>query len=169
MAWQPLKKGKLDLPPPEQHLKDTIAQHKKLYNANSDRPKLSGKQLRKKAKASIRDLLKDEIWVNNLYQVNVDRSDKYWIHLSIKRLGKETLQGSAWQHFQWIKNQLVGEEYEGLELYPAESRLINTANQYHLWVMKYPFPKGFIPCGWNEGRVTYDKSNYGSKQTLEEK
>ena len=167
MAWELLKRSELNLPSKEQHLKDTIAQHKILYKANSDRPKLSGKQLRKRAKASIKSLSKDEIWVNNLYQVNVNREDKQWIHLSIKRLGKETLQGSAWQHFQWIKNQLIGEEHEGIELYPAESRLVNTANQYHLWVMKHPFPNGFIPCGWNECRVLYSESSHGSKQTLE--
>ena len=165
MKWQPLKRSELNLPPPKQHLEETVKQHKALYKCANK--KLTGKQVRKRAKKAIKELLKDEIWVNNLYQVNVDRTDKHWTHLSIKRLGKETLQGSAWQHFQWIKNQLVGEEYEGVELYPAESRLINTANQYHIWVMKHPFPEAFVPCGWNEGRVTYSKSNHGSKQTLE--
>ena len=29
---------------------------------------------------------------------------------------------------------IVGEEHEGFEVYPAESRLVDTANQYHLWV-----------------------------------
>jgi hypothetical protein len=166
MEWQPLKRGKLKLPPEDQHLKETIKQHKALYKANG--MKATGKQIRKRAKESIKRLLSDEIWINDLYQVNVDRKTyDNWIHLSIKRRGKETIQGSAWQHFQWIKNQLVGEEYEALELYPAESRMVNTVNQYHLWVMKHPFPEACIPCGWNEGRLIYDKSSYGSKQTLE--
>lgn len=45
-----------------------------------------------------------------------------------------------------IKNELVGPENEGVELYPAESRLMDSANQYHLWVLTDPekrFPFGF--------------------------
>lgn len=34
---------------------------------------------------------------------------------------------------------------EGVELYPAESRKADSANQYHLWVLSEPiqFPFGF--------------------------
>jgi len=31
---------------------------------------------------------------------------------------------------------IVGEEHEAFEVYPAESRLVDTANQYHLWVSR---------------------------------
>lgn len=167
MEWQSLKRTELNVPPEKEHIKQSAQQIKAMCKANGI--KKTGKQIRKLANKSVKQLLRDEIWVNDLYQVNVDRSDKHWVHLSIKRLDKEQIDYSKWQHFQWIKNQLVGEEYEGLELYPAESRLVNTANQYHVWVMNHPFPEAFIPCGWNEGRVLYDKSNNGSKQTLEVK
>ena len=41
-------------------------------------------------------------------------------------------------------------EREGLELYPAEARLVDTANQYHLWVM----PPGVrLEIGWDRRSV----------------
>jgi hypothetical protein len=50
-----------------------------------------------------------------------------------------------WRGKQEIKNQLCGPEREGFELYPAESRLVDTSNQYHIWVM----PEGVtIPFGF---------------------
>jgi hypothetical protein len=67
------------------------------------------------------------------------------IHLSIKR--KDGHQARSWIDLQFIKNCLVGPETEGVELFPAESRKVDFANQYHLWVIKdtkYRFPLGFI-------------------------
>ncbi|SRR5689334_10462934 len=62
------------------------------------------------------------------------------VHLSIKRNDKHTIHD--WRDLQRIKNELLGHEQEAMELYPAESRLIDTANQYHLWCfrgMRAPF------------------------------
>jgi hypothetical protein len=53
---------------------------------------------------------------------------------------------------QYIKNQLVGEQCEGCQLFPAENRLVDGANQFHLWVFensRYNFP-----FGWQERWVT---------------
>ena len=79
-----------------------------------------------------------EIWKNDIYTVLVRRR---WgnppIHhtwLSIKRNDKEPCED--WRHFQWIKNQLVGPECEGVQLYPKESRLVDSSNQFHLWVIE---------------------------------
>lgn len=44
---------------------------------------------------------------------------------------------------QRIKNELLGDEYEACELYPAESRLVDGANQFHLWAINGQFPFGF--------------------------
>jgi hypothetical protein len=47
---------------------------------------------------------------------------------------------------QQIKNELIGPEHEALELFPAESRLINISNEFHLWAHPtsgYRFPFGF--------------------------
>lgn len=92
-----------------------------------------------------------EVWVNNLYQVSILRGLRWCadgpelIRLSIKRRDKKAIHD--WRDLQRIKNELVGEENEAIELYPAESRLVDTANQYWLWVLKDSkerFPFGFI-------------------------
>ena len=55
-----------------------------------------------------------------------------------------------WRHLQRIKNELCGPEREAIELYPAESRLVDTNNQYHLFVL----PEGFtMPLGYAERDV----------------
>lgn len=64
------------------------------------------------------------------------------LHLSIRRLDRAAVHD--WRDFQRIKNELVGPEYEAVELYPAEARKMDTANQYHLWAlaeagMTFPF------------------------------
>jgi hypothetical protein len=88
-----------------------------------------------------------EIWKNDIYQVSIRRNKiQDWpdiIHLSIKRIDKETIHD--WRELQEIKNLLVGPEAEAVELYPAESRLVDSANQYHLWCIEAPnkFPFGF--------------------------
>lgn len=99
----------------------------------------------------IRDVANDEIWLNDSYQVNVRKVEPTpgsglppMVHLSIKRLDKGPARD--WRDFQQIKNELVGPECEGCELYPADSRVVDSANQFHLWVFKTPevrFPFGF--------------------------
>ena len=43
-----------------------------------------------------------------------------------------------------------GKDRYALEIYPPEDRLVNTANQYHLWVM----PKGLdLGFGFTKRRV----------------
>lgn len=88
---------------------------------------------------------KDErVYKNDAYQVNVLVIDETWVHLSIKRIDKAPIHD--WRDLQAIKNMIVGPEHEGIELYPAESRLVDTANQYHLWCLRkgQRFPVGFI-------------------------
>ena len=86
----------------------------------------------KKAKMQYQRLASDEIWVNDKYQVNIDRSivsnNTSWIPLSIKTHNKEPARD--WREFQQIKNELVGPEHEGIELYPADSRVVDTSNQF---------------------------------------
>jgi hypothetical protein len=107
------------------------------------------------ARDRIERLKRDEIWINNLYQVNVSYPNDEIIHLSIKRRDKKPIHD--WRHLQWIKTIIVGPENEGIELYPAESRVVDTANQYHLWVFRDPTFR--FPVGYNEGRmVDYTKA-----------
>ncbi len=110
------------------------------------------------AVAAIKFTLKDEVWLNDIYQVNVRRTPEI-VHLSIKRRDKAPI--TDWRHKQLIKNQLVGEECEGIELYPAESRLCDAANQFHLFV--YSDPTLRIPIGFNQ-RMVNNASTGGAKQ-----
>ena len=51
-----------------------------------------------------------------------------------------------WRDLQRIKNELIGRDREAVELYPAEARLVDTSNQYHLFVLpadaSWPFGYG---------------------------
>ena len=84
------------------------------------------------------------VFKNDLYQVAVRHPEPGLVHLSIKRIDRRSIHD--WREFQAIKNLLVGEECEAVEIYPAESRKVDTANQYHLWVFtdqNYRIPFGF--------------------------
>ena len=112
------------------------------------------------------DEIGEEVYINDLYQVSVRRfhvpktkenPGMHW--LSIKRLDRATIHD--WRELQEIKNEIIGCENEAVELFPAESRLVDTANQYHLWVIadpKFRFPFGFV------SRVVSGEEVAGSKQ-----
>jgi len=55
---------------------------------------------------------------------------------------------------------------EAVELYPRESRLIDTANEYHLFVL----PVGeLVPFGWDIGRLTeVDVTEADTQQAMAE-
>lgn len=71
------------------------------------------------------------LWANDTYQVSVRDLGDSGRHLSIKRIDQEAVRD--WRDLQRIKNELLGVECEAVELYPAEGRLVDTANQFHLW------------------------------------
>jgi hypothetical protein len=52
----------------------------------------------------------------------------------------------SWSDMQRIKNELCGEEREAAELFPAESRLVDVGNNFHVWVLPVGerFPYGPI-------------------------
>jgi hypothetical protein len=76
-------------------------------------------------------------WKNDRYTV-WEFAVGYWTHLSIKRNDQQPIHD--WRHLQQIKNDICGPDREAVELYPASSRVIDSANQYHLWVL----PKGRV-------------------------
>lgn len=93
-------------------------------------------------------------WMNDLYVVTrtehtSDESNEKMIHLSIRRQDRKAVRD--WRHFQRIKNELAGPDWEGVEVFPAETRKVDTANQYHLWC--FPFILGF---GLGNQRVVAD-------------
>ena len=91
-------------------------------------------------------------FINSRYQVMqyenipmIQNPEVVLTWLSIKRRDKQSCHD--WRDFQRIKNELCGDERFGLEVYPPESCLVDTANQYHVWV----FPEGMqMPFGFSE-------------------
>jgi len=103
----------------------------------------------------------DEVWLNNRYQVMIRRFDANGVemtHLSIKRIDKNPIRD--WRDLQRIKNELLGPEIEAVELYPSESRLVDTSNQYHLWALPEDM---MFPFGYGDRLVT-EEGIEGSKQ-----
>lgn len=102
-----------------------------------------------------------EQWQNDIYDVVVRRhydepvpvNTTEWEAMVPRmiQIGLGALDGSArhdWREFQRMKNFLAGPEWEGVELYPAESRLVDPSNYFYVWC----FPKKFM-FGFNERRV----------------
>jgi hypothetical protein len=91
--------------------------------------------------------LSKSVYINSLYQVIVRRIEPTnprglgaQVELSIRRLDNQPVHD--WRDLQRIKNEILGPEVECVELYPAESRLVDTANQYWLYAiegLRWPF------------------------------
>ncbi len=86
------------------------------------------------------------VWENSRFVVvardcgGTDENKMVW--LSIKNADNSARHD--WRDLQRVKNELVGPEAEAAELYPAESRLVDNANQFHLWcIIGSRFPFGF--------------------------
>lgn len=73
------------------------------------------------------------------------------LHISYHRRDRKPARD--WRHTQSIKNDIVGDEQEMVEMYPAESRLVDTANEYHLWGLD---GVPLLAFGFNEGRIVDD-------------
>lgn len=85
----------------------------------------------------IPDGFRVEVWANDVYEATVEHNlTTGWAYITLKRYDRHAVRD--WRHLQSIKNEVVGPEREAFELFPAESRLMDTSNQYHLWV----FPEG---------------------------
>jgi hypothetical protein len=83
-------------------------------------------------------------YANDRYLVIVHKAPDDMVYLVVNRLDREPVRD--WRDLQRIKNELIGPECEAVELFPAESRLVDTANMYHLWGCtdpSYRFPFGY--------------------------
>lgn len=112
------------------------------------------------------DLEDDEVWMNAEYQatvrclkpseqgleLGVPEGRDGMLHISIHRMDRAPI--GNWRIMQQIKNEVAGSDREAVEIYPAESRLVDTSNEYHLWVL----PVGAqLPFGFSTGAVTSDE------------
>jgi len=68
---------------------------------------------------------------------------------------------NEWRDFQRIKNELVGPEHEALQLFPSESRLVDTGNEYHLWV--YADPNVRMQLGFQDRFVLREAAGFERK------
>ena len=164
--------------------KDLVREWKFMIFDLAELPKDHSKWLRHQLKEvgtdeeTIERLIKDEedgtVWLSrkglrypHQYQVfiynHAMKSSEDWPdmwHLSIKRVDRKPI--NDWRVMQAIKNALVGPEHEGVELYPNENRLVDGANQYHLFVMKDS--RLTFPFGFNDGRHVTEEGMMGSTQ-----
>jgi hypothetical protein len=139
--WRPLRPAEAATLRPE-----VLTAAAKQYNISED-------EARRRIEAE-----SPEFWLNDLYQVQVsycsDRGHAGTMHLNIRRRDGAA-DSRDWRHFQEIKNQLAGPEREAFEIYPAESRKVDTSNKFHLWVL----PEGErVPVGWQERDVQYEEN-----------
>ena len=86
-------------------------------------------------------------WVSEMNKVYVDENQEYCVmyrsinttefgeeyHACIRNAQETDI---PWSEKQKIKNEIFGDEYIALEVFPRESELVDEANMYHLWVFK---------------------------------
>lgn len=109
------------------------------------------------------------MFVNNRYQVlvcGVNTAVGPLIQLSICNL--DSTARHDWRDFQRIKNELLGPEIEGVELYPAESRLVDISNQFYMYCLPPMMIDGRMvnkrwPFGFQE-RLVSDQSYRGANR-----
>ncbi len=98
------------------------------------------------------------VYENSTYQVTLRQYDKGWPLGGGKwaKLGISSKDGAPrhdWRDFQKIKNDTVGTNWEAIELYPDEGRLLDPSNYYIL----YCAPR--IPVGEFGRRVLANETN----------
>jgi hypothetical protein len=122
------------------------------------------------ARRLFEDQKREVVYRSDYYQVAVVKDiphgfagvTVWW--LSIKRVDREPIMD--WRDLQAIKTAICGAEAEAIQLFPAESRVVDTANQYHL----YAFMRGDgrklprVPIGWTTPRMVTDEPGGSAKQ-----
>jgi hypothetical protein len=109
---------------------------------------LSYEDSKKRVLMVMESLREGATFMNDTYTVIVRGAGTPLIHISVRRNDRGT--DIPWRDLQCIKNDVLGTEMEAVELFPAESRLVDTANQRHLWAFApgtpigdHGFPFGF--------------------------
>lgn len=90
---------------------------------------------------------RDQHFKGSGYQITVREHPGGMTQISVIRDDRRSV---TWREMQDIKNLFIGEESEAVQLQPAESRLVDTAPNFHLWVL--PHNQRF-PFGFERGRV----------------
>jgi hypothetical protein len=78
----------------------------------------------------------NQVFKNNLYIVqqfnNVNRFGRIYTKFMIRRSDSEPIE--KFYTLQRIKNEICGEDVEAIQFFPRESKLVDVANLYWLWV-----------------------------------
>lgn len=101
-----------------------------------------------------------EWWGNDVYSCLVFRCGEHskrhgfgaeftMAHISLHR--RDRAPCNDWRELQQIKSDVLGEDAEAVQLYPAEDRVVDTSNEYHLWAL---FTEDGKPVPWPLGMVT---------------
>lgn len=112
------------------------------------------------------------LWVNSIITASVNIHEQKgggrMAYINYHRNDRAPIRD--WRIGQKIKNQLAGPDWEAVELYPAEDRVVDTSNEYHLYAFDGELPFGFstgeratqaqldehLPPGFGEGPVQTD-------------
>lgn len=104
-----------------------------------------------------------EVWKSDRYEVTVRvaRNGTRMRHLSINLHDRGPARN--WRHLQQIKNEVCGEDWTGVEVFPPEHLLTDAANQYHIFCFppEFEFPEGMDLAGFGlstESLVTSDEA-----------
>ena len=99
---------------------------------------------------------------NSEYTVTRHETDEQGLILLSLSRHLDRTSNVPWRDKQAIKNMIVGPEHEAVELFPAESRLNDAANEYWLYVIAKKGQQ--FPFGFKHGRVVSDREGFGSAQ-----
>lgn len=105
-------------------------------------------------KPSPKQLKEGDGWFGELNEVLVDYAQKYCVMVRTIQIEGLSIEHACirnqestdipWAEKQRIKNEIFGKERVAIEYFPPESKLVDEANMYHIWV----YPKEYtMPFG----------------------
>lgn len=83
---------------------------------------------------AVRDI--DRAYYNDFYSVQVYKVPTdlgQVLHLIVR--GQINNQEPGWRDMQRIKDELIGTEYEAVQVYPKQADIVDQADVYDLWVL----------------------------------
>lgn len=89
------------------------------------------------------------VYTNSIYAVFVAEHATEWglvRQLMVRRFDEAPIR--SWSDMQRIKNEIAGEDATGVEVYPAQDAVHDSANMYHIWILpssvRLPFGLGMV-------------------------
>jgi len=87
-------------------------------------------------------------YYNLVFSVQVSIEPTEWGEITHLWIRRHDGNPPVWREMQRIKDDLIGADRTGVEVYPTSEELVNAAPMYHLWVLpegfKLPFSIGAI-------------------------